>query len=111
MRAPDRRILSELHLRLLHLVAAVQESYHAPNLRLEGGTALAAFHLGHRESEDLDFFADPGLNAAELGRRVSERAAGEGLLIENAGPSSQGFVRLIARGRESPGPWVWCREM
>ena len=25
-------------------------------LRLEGGTALAAYYLRHRESEDLDFF-------------------------------------------------------
>ena len=33
---------------------------------LTGGTALAAFYLGHRHSEDLDFFSDAEIDALAL---------------------------------------------
>jgi len=56
-------VLTPTHLRLLEIVGRAANQYEAPNLRLEGGTALAAYYLGHLESEDLDFFGDPGLNA------------------------------------------------
>jgi predicted nucleotidyltransferase component of viral defense system len=34
---------------------------------LTGGTALAAYHLGHRYSEDLDFFCEDGFDSQDLG--------------------------------------------
>ncbi len=42
---------------------------------LTGGGALAGFYFGHRETEDLDFFAAPGLDLAEAARAL-EQAAG-----------------------------------
>lgn len=42
------------------LLKAIGDSKLADNFYLTGGTALAAFYLQHRYSEDLDFFtADP----------------------------------------------------
>jgi hypothetical protein len=49
----DRRVLGPLHLRVLEVVAAVERGYEGElGLRLEGGTALAAYHLRHPESAD-----------------------------------------------------------
>jgi hypothetical protein len=38
---------------------------------LTGGTALAVFHLGHRTSEDLDFFSTEVLDLSEFLHRIS----------------------------------------
>jgi hypothetical protein len=102
VRTADRRVVSQAQIRLLHIVGIVNRTYSAPNLRLEGGTALAAYHLRHRESEDLEFFAEPGLNAPEFGRHIIEQAAREGVLVEEAGPASLGFARLVARDPAVP---------
>lgn len=40
------------------LLAGFSRSPLAKSFYLTGGTALAAFHLGHRVSDDLDFFTD-----------------------------------------------------
>ncbi len=58
------------------LLKRVGQSPIASNFYLTGGTALAAFLLHHRLSEDLDFFtADP--NAVQLVRRQLEQVAVE----------------------------------
>jgi hypothetical protein len=41
---------------------------------LTGGGALAGFYFGHRDTEDLDFFAAPGLDLAEPARALDEAA-------------------------------------
>jgi hypothetical protein len=41
-----------------HLLSAFARSRLAGSFYLSGGTALAAFHLGHRLSDDLDFFTE-----------------------------------------------------
>lgn len=56
------------------LLKAIADSALSPNFYLTGGTALAAFYLQHRFSEDLDFFsADP--NAVRLVPPELERIA------------------------------------
>jgi hypothetical protein len=40
------------------ILTAIGHSDLAPSFYLTGGTALAMYHLQHRYSEDLDFFAD-----------------------------------------------------
>jgi hypothetical protein len=56
------------------LLKTIANSVLAPNFYLTGGTALAAFYLQHRFSEDLDFFsADP--NAVRLVPPELERIA------------------------------------
>jgi Nucleotidyl transferase AbiEii toxin, Type IV TA system len=93
----DPSVIGDLHVRVLHAVARANEAEGIPDLRLDGGTALAAFYLGHRQSEDLDIFAGPALNAVEFGKRVAETAFGDGIAFESFGPSSRGFARFVAR--------------
>lgn len=92
---PD--VVTPLHVRLLELVGRVADEYGAPDLRLEGGTALAAYYLGHRESEDLDFFGDPGLNALHFREAVIPVAEAEGFAMERLRSASRGFARVVAR--------------
>lgn len=82
----------------MRVVARADSAYGAPNLRLDGGTALSAYYLHHRESEDLDFFSDPGLNAPAFGNAVKEVGAAEGIHLDSYGGQSLGMVTYIARG-------------
>jgi hypothetical protein len=41
---------------------------------LTGGGALAGFYFGHRDTEDLDLFAPPGLDLAECARAMKQAA-------------------------------------
>lgn len=90
----------------MQIVARADAGYGAPSLRLDGGTALAAYYLHHRESEDLDFFSDPGLNAPAFGEAVKAQAAGEGIRLESFGGQSLGMVTYIARGDGEPATGV-----
>lgn len=49
-----RQILTPLQQRFIHLIAG--EKTFQKNFYLTGGTALSAYYLKHRYSEDLDFF-------------------------------------------------------
>lgn len=91
---PD--VLAPTHIRLLELVGRAADQYGAPDLRLEGGTALAAYYLGHRESEDLDFFGDPELNARHFLDAVIPGARNAGFDIRTLGSANQGFARALA---------------
>jgi Nucleotidyl transferase AbiEii toxin, Type IV TA system len=86
----------------MQIVARADAAYGAPNLRLDGGTALAAYYLHHRESEDLDFFSDPGLNAPAFGEVVCEAAAAEGVQVEPFGGRSLGMVTYVAHAAAEP---------
>lgn len=101
IRSARRDVVTPSHIRLMQLVADVGERYGAPNLRLEGGTALAAYYLGHRESEDLDFFSDPGLDARSFLASVTDAAAAEGFDVQSFGSPNQGFARAMAHDREA----------
>ena len=79
------------------VVAEADARYGAPNLRLDGGTALAAFHLGHRVSKDLDFFADYKVNAAAFSEVVREVAEERGFEMRPTRARSMGFAQYIAR--------------
>lgn len=48
------------------LTAAGKDEFIARNFYLTGGTALAAFYLGHRYSEDLDFFSEKEVDTLAL---------------------------------------------
>ncbi len=80
----------------MQIVAEADARYGAPNLRLDGGTALAAFHLGHRVSKDLDFFADYQLNAAAFAEVVREVAEERGFGMRATRGRSMGFAQFIA---------------
>ena len=76
---------------------------------LTGGTALAAFHLQHRLSEDVDLFAVAPLSDAELKHSeilelgfLAAQAAGVaiGAVVENRAPSAHFHQVFLARGDE-----------
>lgn len=83
------------------IVAEADARYGAPNLRLDGGTALAAFHLGHRVSKDLDFFADYQVNAAAFAEVVRQVAEERGFEMRPTRARSMGFAQFIARDAEA----------
>jgi hypothetical protein len=85
----------------MQIVAEADARYGAPNLRLDGGTALAAFHLGHRVSKDLDFFADYQVNAAAFAEVVREVAEARGFGMRATRGRSMGFAQFIASDEET----------
>ena len=78
------------------------EAYGGLDLRLEGGTALAAYHLRHRESADLDFFASPGMDARDFAHAVHERAPRAGLAVTKEGAATRGFAEFLVGAEASP---------
>lgn len=102
LRSANLAVVTPFHIRLMEIVRDAGETHGVENLRLDGGTALAAFHLHHRESEDLDFFCDPPLNAAAFGNEVQSRAAAQGVEVSSLGRANVGISRLIASNPERP---------
>lgn len=64
-------------------------------LYLTGGGALSGFYLGHRETDDLDLFARPGLDLGEAARALEAACSACGATL---GPlqTYPGFRRLLA---------------
>jgi hypothetical protein len=97
-------VVRGLHRRVLRLVADAQREYGDLGLRLEGGTALAAYYLHNRESEDLDFFGRPGMDARDFACFVAEQAAAAGIAV--VGKGCTGLRRVAQRCRpERSGAW------
>lgn len=86
----------------MRVVGEGAAEYGLSDLSLHGGTALAAYHLGHRVSEDLDFFAGPALNARAFGEWLKVRVEGAGFGWEPFAPASMGFARYVASGGNGP---------
>lgn len=82
-------LLSPLQARVIRVVADGLHGFF-----LTGGTALAAFHLGHRRSADLDFFTRQKADYETLVKQFVRLMESEGLTVApgNAGP---GFRRLV----------------
>jgi hypothetical protein len=103
LRQADPRVVSPFHIRLMQVISEAGPVYGISNLRLQGGTALAAYHLHHRESEDLDFFADAPLDARDWGKFVQQRAAAESIELVPAGAPNMGMARYMATSPDAPG--------
>lgn len=69
-----RNRLAPLQLRILRALAAVK-----PPWTLTGGGALVGFHLGHRETRDLDLFWRRRAELGELVPEVREALRADGL--------------------------------
>ncbi|MBI4546102.1 MAG: nucleotidyl transferase AbiEii/AbiGii toxin family protein [Gemmatimonadetes bacterium] len=93
----DPLILRSLHIQILRIVGAAEREYGPIGLRLMGGTALSAYYLKHRESEDLDLFGGPTLNAKDFALFVRDRLERDGLYvhIREHEPLNQGFARYL----------------
>jgi hypothetical protein len=73
----DARILTDLQERVLRDFFRLGGG--RLGFYLTGGTALAAFHLHHRTSEDLDLFSEEGGCVEKGGRIVAQIARDQGL--------------------------------
>jgi predicted nucleotidyltransferase component of viral defense system len=58
---PNKILTDKQELLISHLPDEIQSNFY-----LTGGTALAAFYIGHRLSEDMDFFTDAEENMAPI---------------------------------------------
>ncbi|MGH7563879.1 MAG: nucleotidyl transferase AbiEii/AbiGii toxin family protein [Gemmatimonadota bacterium] len=95
----DPAVVTPLHMEILRQVAAAEKDYGDLGLRLEGGTALAAYHLKHRRSEDLDFFAHREMDARDFSAFVAEQLRKQG---QNVRPlrATRGFAELLIANEE-----------
>jgi len=98
MRKANREVIGPLHIAMMRTMAEANAKYGDPDLHLDGGTALSAYFLVHRESEDLDFFGGKNLNAKVLGEMLEETARAAGLEVLSLGAPTLGFARYLARG-------------
>jgi nucleotidyltransferase AbiEii toxin of type IV toxin-antitoxin system len=91
----DPLVVSPLHVRILEAVADAEREYGSLDLRLEGGTALSAYYLSHRQSEDLDLFGALRMDAADFRTFVETRLTADGLHVVGRGPASRGFAEFL----------------
>jgi hypothetical protein len=96
-------VLSKLHLRILGLVASVQREGTGESVLLVGGTALAAYYLGHRRGDDVQVVAGRDLDTRAWGEAIRHAGGAHELLVTVEG-SSLGLARLLIQDTESPTP-------
>lgn len=60
----ENKILTDIQISLLEEIG--KNEFIAQNFYLTGGTALAGFYLGHRYSEDLDFFSETEFDIVQI---------------------------------------------
>lgn len=90
---PDPR-LTPLQLEVLHAFCA-----RAPRFFLTGGAALAGFHLGHRDTKDLDLFTTT--DSLEDGERALRQVASEiGAGVEAVQTAPDFRRRVVRRGTD-----------
>jgi hypothetical protein len=102
MLVADPRIVSELHRRVMRVVGDAERDYGDVQMRLEGGTALAAYHLFHRESEDLDFFAGVQIDVRDWLRFLEPRLNEAGCTPRPAREAIASFVTLLVGDAARP---------
>jgi predicted nucleotidyltransferase component of viral defense system len=83
------KLLSPLQGRVLRVVSG-----RLPGVFLSGGTALGAFHLGHRRSTDLDLFTHDGGSYDALVKQFLRLLDADALTVA-AGPAGPGFRRFV----------------
>lgn len=93
-----RNILTEDQKHVLALIAATPDI--ADAFVLSGGTALAAFHLRHRTSDDLDFFSRHPVDSLRIDRFVDDlrRAFGEASVEQHRVYDRRIYVLPLAAG-------------
>lgn len=92
------RILSPFQENLLKLFADLPESNY---FYLTGGTALAAFYLGHRLSEDFDFFTAEERLVQNQGLRLTRSLEQKGYRVQVTRNFQSFFECVVAMGGES----------
>ena len=78
---------------------------------LSGGTALAAYYLNHRYSDDLDFFTRDQAELAVTDRRVEHAVAAAGLSVERVNRRAESVQYFLSGDVEPDHPLVKCEFM
>ena len=78
---------------------------------LSGGTALSAYYLHHRRSDDLDFFTRDQAALAFMDRRVQSAASEAGLLVERVNRQAESVRYFLSGDVETEHPLVKCELM
>lgn len=77
-------------------------STHMPSrFYLSGGTALSAFYLKHRRSDDLDFFTLDSQALADAGRLLEDSAGRTGLAITDV-KTADTIIQFFLEGDQDP---------
>jgi predicted nucleotidyltransferase component of viral defense system len=100
----DRHVVSPVHVRILEAVADAEKDYGSLDLRLEGGTALSAYYLIHRQSEDLDVFGSPGMDARDFRAFVEDHLLRRGFHVVGRGPANQGYSEFLVSDQPATVP-------
>jgi hypothetical protein len=91
----DPAVVTPFHIKVMRAVGEAEQKYGSFDLRLEGGTALAAYHLHHRESEDLDFFAGQQIDIRDWMLFLEPRLTGAGFGIRLEREPIMSFATLM----------------
>jgi hypothetical protein len=103
----DTRVVTPAHIAVMRIMGDVVRAYGPTEFRLEGGTALSAYYLHHRESEDLDFFAGLPVEMRAFVPFMHERLTSAGLVSEAPRAPNASFGELLVRNPAVPnGPAV-----
>lgn len=79
----------------MRIMAGAVQAYGPTDFRLEGGTALSAYYLHHRESEHLDFFAGLPVEMRAFIPFIQQRLTETGLLTEEPRAPNTSFGELL----------------
>jgi hypothetical protein len=98
----DPTVVTPFHIRVMRAIGDAERAYGSFDLRLEGGTALAAYHLRHRESEDLDFFAGQEVDIRDWVLFVRSHLADAGLEVRAEREAIMSFATLMVSDLQDP---------
>lgn len=101
----DNRILAKRHKLFLQSFA---NSKLADSCRLTGGSALAAFYLEHRFSEDLEFFSPEKISALSVRNFLSKLDFIENIRFKKNFDSGNVFTLKLRGGGEMKTAFTYC---
>lgn len=91
-------ILTPLQIELLKIFGTLEE---ADYFYLSGGTALSAFYLQHRFSEDLDFFTNEEELVVFMGDRLTRSLENNQFIIDTRRKFKSFYEMITTKGNES----------
>jgi hypothetical protein len=91
----DMQVITPVHVAVMRVMGEAVRTYGPTEFRLEGGTALSAYYLHHRESEDLDFFAGLTVEMRAFVPFMRERLTETGLVSDAPREPNASFGELL----------------
>ncbi|MEK6815835.1 MAG: nucleotidyl transferase AbiEii/AbiGii toxin family protein [Nitrospirota bacterium] len=95
---PQREVLSPFQKKVLSVFSSIEESR---AFHMTGGTALAAFFLGHRLSEDIDFFTPDEHLISVLAEKFKNALLSVGIQVSEIRNFRSFWEAVLTQGGES----------